>query len=173
VLLFPWERSARELLERHRDCEIPASESWDWIQTRCSPADWRWLWDEGVRLGLFNHLAPYPGAEKGVERLTWFGDFAFVTIRPDDAIADTYKWVARYTPFVRKVHILRDGESKTSIPADFYIDDGPHIIEDLRENSDATVIVFDRPWNEDVETGGRVVRAHDWEDVLSVVGALV
>lgn len=57
--------------------------------------------------------------------------------------------------------VVRD---KTGLGLDLLIDDGPHNIE-RADAAGEMAVVFDRPWNRDVETG----RVYSWSDVQTWV----
>lgn len=172
-VLFDWDASARELLAHHRNVSVPPFEHWDFVQDHVSHEDWRFLWNEGIELGLFRNKAPYPNAQKGVERLQQLGHVAFVTSRPYSACRDTFSWLSRYFD-ARECHILNGSLKSSVLPqANVYIDDSPQVIGDLIENTDSPIVVFHREWNRNVPETDRVVRAHGWEEVVQVVSALV
>ena len=57
---------------------------------------------------------------------------------------------------------------KPEVQADAYVEDAPHNIEALRAGGN-TVIVFDQPYNRDIEG----LRAHDWDEVEAIVAELI
>lgn len=169
-VLFPWEDNARKLLAAHRGVEVSPSEHWNWIERHVSKEDWRWLWDDGISLGLFHHAAPYAGASKGVERLMRLGHVAFVTKRPARAAIDTLAWLARWDFPAQEVHVLEGRDKSTIQPhADVYIDDSPWVAADIMANTDADIVMLDRPWNRDVPIGSRLYRAERWENVVTII----
>lgn len=164
--------SARALLKEHRGVDAPPSDGWDSIQSYCTDEDWGWLWAEGVELGLFRNCVPYAGAEPALRQLDRLVELAFVTSRPKAAIPDTLAWLGRYRFPVPELHVVCDRPKSDVVPqADIYIDDGPHVIDDLRRNTHGLVLIFDRPWNRDAaedEYRG-VYRLKRWTDVVAFV----
>jgi hypothetical protein len=81
------------------------------------------------------------------------------------AVADTVEWLDRHAIPYRDICFLG---RKPEVEADCYVDDSPDNIHALREAGNQ-VIVFDQPYNADVEGP----RASTWEDVEHLVAAQV
>lgn len=164
--------SARALLKQHRSVDVPPSKGWDHLQSYCSDDDWTWLWSTGIDLGLFRSAVPYAGAEPALKALDHLVDMAFVTSRPPAATSDTLCWLGQHRFPVRELHIVHDRQKSDILPqANVYIDDAPHVIEDLRKNTYGTVICFGRPWNRDVVSDSRldVHRINDWRSIVEFI----
>jgi 5'(3')-deoxyribonucleotidase len=77
------------------------------------------------------------------------------------AVGDTVAWLDQHGIPYRDICFLGQ---KPQVEADCYIDDGPHNVEALRAAGNA-VIVFDQPYNRDLEGP----RARDWAEVEEIV----
>lgn len=109
------------------------------------------------------------GSRGGIDRLRANGhEVKFITNRPPEAEQATYDWLDRSPWPWAKLHIRAD---KHMVRADVYVDDTPAMVELLVENG-KKVIVFDQPWNQEVEQGGPVRRARGWGAVVQAVNEL-
>lgn len=185
-VLYCWDRTARYMLRekyRREGREVPEglyepAQHWYGIKETVEKQDWNWLWEEGVDQGLFRHGDIMSGAIFGMQGLAEFADLMIVTSRPQQAVYDTMSWLTHHlrghVPLVG-IDILSHGQPKSGVhPApDILIDDGPHNLVDWVENTDAAFVLFDQPWNKDVETGGYagVTRGYGWKDTVEVVHA--
>lgn len=117
--------------------------------------------------GVWRDMPWVPGACGFIDRALTFGhQVMFLTARNDvGAIQQTLEWFATI-PFsnpslYRFPAELRTGMSRKSVvPCGIYFDDAPHVLEEL-VGAGKNVVVFDRPWNRDVE--GQ--RLYDWSEV--------
>lgn len=88
-----------------------------------------------------------------------------ITSRHPMTRSNTIEWVKRNLPntnVLPELHFVAS-ELKGTIDVQVYIDDSPKVIEALREKP--CVLLFDQPWNRDVETGGSVHRVRGWREV--------
>ncbi len=110
---------------------------------------WEWSSDLDSH-SIFWHLEPFPGAVEAVRGLVDAGHTIIVlTTKPDFAVNDTHDWLERHHFPAAEVHILED---KWTIDCDVYLDDGPHVLEDLvAHRPDRTVCRYVRPWNHPLE----------------------
>lgn len=139
--------------------------SWDYIQEHVDPAHWKWLWDDGVKLGLFRHGHLYPGTIKAIRQLAELGDVIAITHRPKQAVPDTMAWLAYQQLPLAGVHILTNQEPKSSVErCDVYLDDKPENCEDLARVGRAFMMT--RPWNEDYVW---VDRVSSWPEFVQMV----
>lgn len=173
--VYDFERTARYMLRAqfHYRKDGPMgspSTHWDYIEEHVQPEEWQWLWNEGVKNGLFKHGHLFTGAIEGLKGLSYFGDLVVITHRPAKAVQDTLEWLA-YNRFpLREVHILTEQQPKSSVPCDIYIDDGPHVLRELKANAyingiKSTVVRMERPWNS--QSGGNSVSS--WDDAVQFV----
>lgn len=169
---YAWDKTARYMLRKKIAATgqvIPPelfrdSQHWNEIEEVVGPENFQWLWTDGVRDGLFRYGHCYTGAIEGVTELCEMGDVHIVTARPKTAYKDTIDWLSFMfdKSTISGVHFT-GGESKSSVPADVYIDDAPHNIEQLLKAGHQVVSVL-RPWNQslgsrEAETWPGIVRA--------------
>jgi uncharacterized HAD superfamily protein len=157
-VLYSWEKTARYMLREvlpnspyTKDGPLGhKSTHWNYIQENVSPQDWKWLWNEGVRLGLFRHGHLFPGTIKCVRRLADMGDVVVITHRPKQAVEDTLAWLTYQRLPLAGVHILSGQEPKSSVKplCNVYIDDKPENCDDLAMRTGASVFIMDREWNQ-------------------------
>lgn len=142
---------------------------WDYIKHNVSPEHHKWLWNQGIELGLFRHGHLFPGSIKALRTLDRLGDLVAVTQRPERAVSDTYAWINFHQLPFREVHILHGGSKAAVRPCDAFIDDKPANCEELREAWPTALICMpDRPWNRDATPPG-TVRVHTWDDFINLV----
>jgi len=48
---------------------------------------------------------------------------------------------------------------------DVFIDDNPNLVESIKERGDRILILYDQPWNHDVETAENVIRVSNWSEI--------
>jgi uncharacterized HAD superfamily protein len=176
-VMYQWSKTARYMLREilpdspyTKDGPMGTeSTSWDYIMENISKDHWRWLWSEGVRLGLFRHGHLYAGTIKAIRQLSEVGKVVLITSRPDTAIEDTAAWVAFNRFSVSGLHILGNGIGKSTVQprCDVYIDDKPENCEELVMNTGATVAMPDRPWNQGPTPDG-VVRVFSWDQFVEL-----
>ena len=109
---------------------------------------WRWSSDLDGH-SIFWHLETFSGAVDALHSLAAEGhDIVVITTKPGFAIDDTYEWIERNELPADEIHILED---KWVVPADVYLDDGPHILPHLVEKRpESTVCRYVRPWNDPI-----------------------
>lgn len=172
---YQWDKTARYMLRNiidpfdlalgARKKLATESTSWDYIQEAVGPGAWRWLWTEGVRLGLFRFGHVVTGFPEGVRALNEFADVEIITHRPASAVMDTIDWIRiNFQDFPPAgIHLLTHQEPKAEVrPAmDLYIDDKPQNCVELAEVG--KVIMFARRWNEFPSLDQtRIPRVHGW-----------
>jgi len=180
-VVYDWQRTYKYLLSEHRGVDFPDGLEWwdEWnAPDRYTTAeDRKWLWSEGVRLGLFRYGNLYRGAIDGIAALASFGDVEVVTHRPKQAVRDTCHFLAGLPDVFAGIHVLTNQEPKSSVGCDVYVDDGPHVAQDIIAAGKRVVLV-DRPWNRDAfpfnePHPSRLVRAYDWPGIVATVRDLV
>lgn len=181
-VLYKWSKTARYLLREalpnspYKVAGHPLhteSTHWGYIEEHVSKAHWRWVWTEGVRLGLFRHGHIIKGAMEGMRALADDGhDLFIITHRPKAAVTDTLQWLAFCDFKLAGVHILTDQQPKSTVKCDVYVDDKPDNVEDLVANTDARLVaLFDAPWNQGHEEPG-VTRVANWAEFVNLVRGL-
>lgn len=152
------------------DVQFDAVVAWDSIPAlthfRHMGDFWDWAQDHDGR-SLFRHLDTYEGAVETLWRLDRKHRIVIITTKPRWAVHDTFEWLAEHRIPTREVHILR---RKWDVPCDVYLDDAPHVVEDLvAYRPEATVCRFVRPWNEPVHGA---VDIGSWEEFEHLVGSI-
>jgi len=149
------------------------------ISYHVSKEDWRWLWNEGVALGLFRYGHVTGGSLEGLAGLAELGSIHIITTRPTSAVKDTLAWLNLMTDKIdlAGIHILSHHQPKSGVQPtpDVFIDDGMHNIQDIAENTDSWAIIYDQPWNQrPVENVNfpKVVRAYGWRHVVDIVAGI-
>jgi uncharacterized HAD superfamily protein len=175
---YQWSKTARYMLREVLPNSPYTSDGplgqestyWNYIPDNVAPEHWKWLWSEGVRLGLFRHGHMVPGTIEGMRRLAAAGDVIVITHRPKSAVADTLAWLAYQQLQLAGVHLFTNEEPKSGVACDVYIDDKPENCLDLAHNTDGAVFILDQPWNE-AFYDPKVTRVADWSEFCGLVGA--
>ncbi len=169
---YEWQRTYRYMMNEYRGTRIPPVEtfwdSWDAVDQFTSQEDRDWMWTEGVRLGLFRYGHVTTGAIVGLRRLIAADHSLYVvTHRPAVAVPDTLAWLNYINIPWTGVHILSNGESKSSIEVDVLVDDRTeNVLEWALTGRPA--LVFDQPWNQQA-SATNVWRVDGWRGVTGVI----
>ncbi len=126
-------------------------------------AFWEWIRDtEGPT--VFRTLETYADAVETLERLSRDHHIVIITTKPRWAIHDTFAWIADQRLPTREVHMIR---RKWDVPVDVYLDDGPHVLEELvPRRPHALVCRFVRAWNDPVDGA---IDVESWEEFETAV----
>ena len=179
-VLYQWSKTARYMLREvlpnspyTKDGPMgKESAYWNYIPEHVAPEHWKWLWTEGVRLGMFRHGHIYPGAIQAMRRLAEIGDVIIITHRPKAAVQDTLAWLVYQDFTLAGVHLLTNMEPKSTVrpKCDIYLDDKPENIEDLLTIC-PQVYMMDRPWNQAATHLDRS-RVRGWPEFINMAEAL-
>lgn len=112
--------------------------------------------------GFFRYLPPKAGALEGIKKLSTKFQIVFVTASEPYAYKDKYFWVREHLPFLDKPDLILT-HRKDLIMGDIYVDDGPH---NLFASSVKRKIVFDHPWNRQVNQCERVTH---WDELVELL----
>lgn len=173
-VLYSWQRTARYLLRNLYKGDVNGydltKDFEQWVISDQIGADaYRWLFDEGVKLGLFRHGHVITGAMLGVRSLKKAGyDLVVVTHRPENAVRDTQAWLNFHfgaeDPFpFAGISILSNGEPKTDVAWDVIVDDSPANIDQAYAEG-RIGIQFAAAWNG--------WNGADWDDLEYRLGRL-
>lgn len=155
-VLYQWDKTARYMLRNVLPDSPYApggklgveSQSWSWIEENVAKEHWHWLWDQGVKLGLFRHGHLFPGVIEAMRRLAAVGDVIIITHRPKSAVQDTLEWLAFNRFDIAEVHLLTNMQPKSSAThCDYFIDDKPENVRDIHLNTRARSYLMRREWN--------------------------
>ena len=182
-VMYMWEKTARYMLREilpdspyTKDGPLgEVSNGWDYIENNMSKEHWKWLWTEGVKLGLFRHGHLYPGTIKAIRRLAELGEVIAITHRPKQAVHDTLAWLAYQNLPLSGLHLLTDGEPKSSVKpeCDVYLDDKFENCEDLAAGTGAELVcLMDRLWNSDRLVPPYIQRVENWQCFIDCVEEL-
>jgi 5'(3')-deoxyribonucleotidase len=126
---------------------------------------WSWAGPKAHRRSIFRHLETYPTAVESLRRLAAAGHrIVIVTTKPHWARTDTFRWLADADLPTTEVHL---SDRKYEVDCDVYLDDAPHVLEQLTEHRPAaTICRFVRPWNQPVPGTVDVV---EWAEFVELV----
>ena len=155
----------------------PIPEDCGWFK----PAElWPPYFDNAER--VFLEGDPIPGAVDGCATLKSLSeDLWIITAAWEEARVPKLNWLEKYGIQYDNFVITgldHSAEPKSAIKCDLYIDDGPHNILELHENTDAHLIIYEQSWNKTEEMRKlekdclRVARAKDWHDVVFLTRTL-
>lgn len=168
---YEWERTVRYMLREYRGYtreQLPESKHWNSIEEQVEKSDWKWLWSDGVREGLFRYGHMMTGARRGLQVLATQGHrFVIVTHRPEAAVPDTIDWVTLYfkgLPYIG-INVFSNQEPKSAVRADILIDDKPENVDEWAGNQ-RSALLFDQPWNQHHQPVPYVTRVKGWEGVV-------
>jgi len=162
----------RQVVAAEKDLDIetlPPQASWDFLEWELGPGEFEDMHRKAVlEHRIFRSMPPMPGAADALWRLSDAGVWIrIITHRlcvnwgHAVAVADTVSWLdATGIPY-RDICFLG---AKPEVEADCYVDDASHNVTALREAGNH-VIVFDAPYNQDVDGP----RAKSWADVEELV----
>jgi len=178
-VMYKWDKTARYMLRDvlpgspYKKTLQQESQGWDWIKENVEPEHWRWLWAEGIKLGLFRYGHLYPGTIQAVRRLAEIGEVVLITHRPKEAITDTLAWLGLLNLPLAGLHLLTNAEPKSIVrpTCDVYLDDKPDNIVDLAENTSAEqVCLMRRPWNKVwTPEEPNITVVQDWDEFIDTV----
>lgn len=154
---------------------------WDWWNDTCDIAFpknnmWEWLKSNP---SYWAEAPPMPGALNGIKELKRKGHTVhLVTSKPDWARQSMWAWLAKHNPTVDGITIVTSRGNKLQHPQsklqavghlhDMIIDDKAETCLEWEKTGKA-VILFDRPWNRDVEESSNLRRAKNWTEILRLV----
>ncbi|HEX6421415.1 MAG TPA: hypothetical protein VFZ77_23130 [Acidimicrobiales bacterium] len=152
---------------------LPLERSWDFREWGLSVAEFERLHRAAVlEHRIFRTMPAMPGTAETLWRLSDAGVWIriithrlYVNWGHATAVADTVDWLdATGIPY-RDLCFLG---AKPQVEADCYVEDAPHNVVALRSTG-AHVIVFDQPYNREVDGP----RAGSWAEVENLVGERV
>lgn len=149
---------------------LPEQTNWDFAEWGLSEEDFYRVHQRAVlEQRMFRTMPLIAGAAEALWRLSDAGVWIrIITHRLHlnwshaVTVQDTVSWLDTHGIPYRDLCFLGD---KPQVEADCYVDDAPHNVVALRE-SGAYVVVFDQPYNRDLDGP----RARDWRELEQVVG---
>ncbi len=169
-VVYNWDDTVRFLIEHYWDIRLPESQNWNSFEhalVEIGREDiWKWLWKEGIELGMFRCGHIYKGAGEAVRDIGKIAEVVVITHRPTLGVNDTLNWLALQRWPITEVHIMH-GRNKSEIPCDVYLDDSPSNIEDFYTRTLSSILLWDRPWNQNVDDEKLgITRVCNWEEVI-------
>jgi hypothetical protein len=177
---YEFQRTYRYMMKEYRGVDMPPVKdfwfSWDSNLDYGTSEDRKWMWSEGVKMGLFRYGHVTTGVIASVQRLAAMGhQLSVVTHRPENAVQDTLDWLSYVRLPISGVHILSNGEPKTTVGFDALVDDK---VENIRHAlaRGRVGVLFNQPWNQEQSgislASGKFFRAHDWPEVVGYFNGL-
>jgi uncharacterized HAD superfamily protein len=129
----------------------------------------------------FKLVLPHEGAIEAIKKLNEEHDLVVITSRPELYAEKTIKWLNYHLPEVFEKVVFTheytlDGSAKVKKEQICKQEGVDLMIEDYDKNllSCATVckkvLLFDQPWNQNVELPNNATRVKSWGDVLKIIG---
>jgi len=140
--------------------------------------EWFWHFDlnghhiegaEEIREALDDYdfvvgLPPVKGSVNAIKVLSnWDNHITFITSRPPTRRKSTTDWIEKH--FGNKIKIRFAEADKNGYEMDVLIDDAAHHIESFAKHEKLAVL-FDQPWNQELDCVGNMVRMFSWKDIL-------
>ncbi|GFN33519.1 5' nucleotidase, NT5C type [Paenibacillus xylaniclasticus] len=112
------------------------------------------------------HSQPLPMAADSIRKLSEEHRISFITARPERYRDVSIDWLNRHR-FVHDNVVCTEYKLAHCMEAniDLLIDDGPQYAEPFAK-ARKPIILFDQPYNRDVEPNSFVYRAADWNEVM-------
>jgi 5'(3')-deoxyribonucleotidase len=176
---YEFDKTARYMMRTYLGLPDLDTEAqyWDDLKDRVPQSAWRWLWNEGVELGLFRYGHMVQGTRLGLNKLVEEGhEIVFATHRPKHAVQDTVDWLSLYMKDIpyTGLHFMSNGEEKHTIHADVLVDDKPENVVNWYYFGDGKAILFDRAWNRELEAefDNGLYIAKGWDQVVRKIDAI-
>jgi len=163
--VYNWGDTVRYMIKKYHNIDLEESTHWNYVEENVPPEVWKWLWSEGVDLGLFRYGSLIKGSVEGLRELSVLGDLEVVTHRPRGALQDTLRFIANLPDVFAGVHFLTSQEPKSVVGCDVYLDDALHVIDEVF-NAGKQAVIFDQPWNQQNDWA---FRAHGWDKVGNAI----
>lgn len=110
--------------------------------------------------GFFLNLDIKPNAKNVVESLSKDYELYIVTAYSPDTCMDKTKWVEKHGLNIDVKNIIFIN-NKGLLDLDYLIDDGPHNFENFK----GTGLVFDMPYNKEIEDSQKRIRVKSWKEI--------
>jgi 5'(3')-deoxyribonucleotidase len=157
----------------------PVPTTWDfWEEWGMTKGDWMMAFRRGVEYGhIWTEEEPIEGAIDGLWRLSDAEyHIRLVTHRLNHpfghraALKSTADWLDKYAVPYRSVSFIGPESKRNYRGAGILIDDSPVNLADWSEVG--VGVIFDQPWNQDVEEHSSLTRAVGWDEVVDAVNEI-
>jgi uncharacterized HAD superfamily protein len=132
-------------------------------------------------LGNLKRLDTIEGSVAGVKQIKERHKLVIITNRAVTLKNDTEHWLAKHFSgcFTKVIYTRKKlnhpAKSKQEIcqriKADIMIEDDPYCLKDLA-NSKIKLLLFNHPWNQNVNMANNIVRVHSWEQIVEEVNKI-
>jgi hypothetical protein len=177
-VLYDWDTSVRTLACADMGCEDwGAARTWE-IPFLNHDEGRQWYAANLER--VFTEGNMVSGADWGVKALMRLTpNLTIVTSGEPEIGAFKEFWMKKvgiaYDNFVlldKTIHVAGK-PGKSQVPADLYIDDASHVVDEVIDNTPAWAILRDRPYNSGAEapkrsTNPRLLRAYSWHGIVKM-----
>jgi len=126
----------------------------------------------------FKNIVFIKGAKEGIHKLAKKGQIYFVTARPLKIKDKTRVFIEEHFPniFLEIIHsgdlFSNQGPTKATIckkkNIEFLIDDNKNYAIECASNG-TKVLLFDKPWNKDLDNDKNIYRVYNWREVLDII----
>jgi 5'(3')-deoxyribonucleotidase len=141
------------------------------VYTYVKPECGKKIYDYLLYSNFFKNLGMQLNADNVTKWLQQFYDIYIVTAYTPSTCADKCEWVKQHLPHIPVENIIFCN-NKGLIKADILIDDGGHNLVAFKEtNPHGIPIVFDAPWNRDLQC--KAIRVYDWLDIKENIKELL
>jgi uncharacterized HAD superfamily protein len=149
-VVYRFSDTANYLILAHHGIKLGDWTTWDYPEQHVPKEVWGWLWTKAITdHGLFRYGSIYKGTREFLTAVAELANIVVITSRPPNAVQDTMAWLAYQQLPTSEIHVLgKQAKSTVQPQCDVYIDDAIHNCQDLIENTNALVIMPDRPWNQ-------------------------
>ena len=173
-VLADWDFKARELLRREFGMLLNESRHWDDIERQIGPLKWTWLWEEGIKKGLFLSPPQYPENVRELKDAAKRHDIVLITKVPWEAREDRLHWLKEKEIPFKQLEMLDKGSNKGDIKCDAYLDDYEVNVEEIaKKQIQAHVCLLDRPWNRKVSlTTFNTFRVHSLAEFIRFIESI-
>ena len=184
-------RVLSEIIQREFGKGVPyeAIHSFDLTETfRLNEAESNRLFEIFHDPEVLGTMEPIADAGKALQQWRDAGVFIHIVTGRPPATADiSRKWLASHNmpydrmSFVDKYgrnHAYAEGADIISLDElrqmrfDLAVDDSPIAIDFLTRNTEIPVIIFDRPWNTELEENSQIIRCKSWQDVVACANSI-
>lgn len=151
-------------------------DSWTFWETAVGSMDDFWtIYDIMDRTHLRRAIRPTsPFATPTIKRLLQNGhNVSLLTSNSHRASRDMAAWLFGHGLDIEVITLGRKTASqKADERFDLFIDDAPHLAEEIMKRPDKKMILVDQRWNRDVVCRGNVYRLDDWERALGLLRSI-
>ncbi|MCF8884196.1 MAG: hypothetical protein QXE67_02175 [Nitrososphaerota archaeon] len=105
-------------------------------------------------------------------QLKTLGRLDIVTARPRKTERYVYKWLSLHKIVYDKYVWVKRGEDKVKLDYDVFIDDSPTILADLDPARRSLILIYDQPWNRNINEGDHVKRVKNLDEAYLIIRSL-